>query len=1292
MNELGPKPFRFKVLWILLAAAFVMALPALRGDILGYDDRNLLLGAEGAFERGPFSFFTGLYYYAYLPFYGLSYWIDGQLGGGSPALIHVGNVFWHAATCYLVFCVLALLLGNRVGALFGALIFAVHPAHVESVAWISGRKEVLGGFFLFLAWLLHLRERRGWAVAVFAVACFTKATAVVLPGLLLAAAAILPVYAGRRRWAAMATWPFLVAAALPIAVHLLVGAESGVVREVGDLGLRLQSGLSAWGGSLRHALVPIGLSIDYPEARGFSILNVAVLAAGAAAAVWAWRRGAAVAAFGLVAFFVALLPHNNVFPATDVFMADRYLYVAIFGVSALVAWAVGLRRDAPVFGGALATVLVVLSFLSSGRFVSDETLWTATISARDASALAWFQRGTSRVERAQKATPRDDALMDAGIADIEAALSRAVLKEHRVKAGAALVLPLVLRGRSAEALERAAAARELLGEPGTAEARRFLSQLLYHQGLARKARGEWAAAAADFHASADRWERYRARFEEGYAWFHAGRPGYARVALKRAASLDRKAIAPLIVRANVERMVQDMAAYQRALEDAAARDPGSGEVAEGWVKFWLYGPKPNFFKAREALDRLPKDSRRRKTVAGQVEAAHALFRFRAGELDEAVRLADRARKMGLGSGPENHDLGQIYMEAGRYDDAILCFQASVDVLERRGVHKVAVARAYALKANALMRAELPGPARVAMRSALDTGAELIEAGAAPLRGEIERLRRAADADLLLLAAACVAGDPTTGRPMAETLLNERELGADDRTIALWLRGLLRTFALYDFEGAAADFRAVLDREPKNRWARYRLAQVGIQAGATWLRTAEQLKSVKRREQGQAQIEAAIAGLTELAKEHPDFYFARLLRGQAYFGLDRLTDAKADYVFVREHKAIKKVFVLEAALHRLSYVQGGEVETLMNAEKLLKQALVLDPNYFEALFELGNVYHLLYDKPGGGPISRKEAFFGAALWYRRAMALNRHARGPQVEWAALLLKGGQEAITAGEIVRAHQLIARLEAQVPEIPEVHRQRVLVNLMPEFDRRTRTKPDAVYSAVETALQELARLQPKHPDLPRLRSAFHRSRGESYFLTYGRYLTAAKRARKAGDPDRAKVYGAKRDRARELCVEQWKKALLAWPNDLENMGIRDRLRNLDPSFVEMDRRQAKEAFDRGQAAWRKGRFREAADAFGVAARTFPAQVELRFWHGMALARAGHLDLARPELEHVANHERGREYPGVLYELGNLFRVRRNEPVAAIWYRRYVETMVATGRAEDPDVSRVRKILKELN
>ncbi|MHC4959681.1 MAG: hypothetical protein ACYTGN_15050 [Planctomycetota bacterium] len=1295
MSELGPRPFRFKVLWLLLAASVVMALPALQGEILSYDDRNLLLGEDGAFERGPLSFFTGLYYYAYLPFYGLSYWIDGMLGG-SPAIMHLGNMVLHAAACYLVFIVLALLLRDRVGAVFGALLFAVHPLHVESVAWISGRKEVLAAVFFFWAWLLHLRDRRGWAAFVFLLACFTKASAVVWPAMLLAAAWLLPRYEGERGKAARATIPYFVIAAIPVAVHLLVGAESGVVREVDQLGARLLAGAAAAGQGIVYTMLPLGLAIDYPETRDLSLIGalgrIALLAGAIAAAVVAKRRGAPEFAFGVACFLIGFAPHNNVFPATDIYFADRYLYFALFGPAAIAAWAAGRAHAVRVGLGVAAVVLVALSSVSASRFTDDERLWSATIASRDGSALAYFQRGTARIARAQAKQPTDKALLDSGIDDIEAALLRAKVTEHRLKAHGALVLPLLLRGKSDEALEQASDAFEMLEDVReNPEASRFEAQLLYHRGLVFKARGDWLSAAADFHASGERWARYRAFFEQGQAFLRAGRAAEARAALDRAAALDRESADPKLVLAVVERMAGDALAYKRALEDASNREPASEAVAEAWVKYWLYGPSPNFLKARDSLGKLKATAERRTRLEAEVDAAHALFRFRRGELEAALKLADKARAAGLAGAAEQYDLGQIYMEAGRYDDAARCFRASADVLSDRPVHREAVARAYALKAHTLLTVDERKLAREAMEVALGSHPALIEAGAAPLRGEIALLIEAKDRDLLLLAAAVVAGDPKLGRAFATELL-QRELDPADRILAYRLRGLLGAFALFDFAGAEADFQRVLERQPGDAWARYRIAQVRVKSGANWIRTAEQIKSVERRAQGIAQIESAIAALDKLIEEDPAFHYARLLRGQAKFTLDRLATAKSDFVRVREAAPlIKETYVHEAALHRLSYVKGGSASTLLSGEKFLEHALTIDPNYFAALFERGNIYHLLYDKPGGGPVGRKEAFVKAVLWYRRAMALNRQVAGPRVEWATLLLKASQEATTAGEVERANQLIRRLEEEAPDIPEVWRQRVKVNLLPDFVARTRTRPDAVFQQVEQALQQLAKLRPDDPELPLLRSGYHRSRGESYFLTWGRYLAAAKMARKQKETQRAERLGKLADRAKQLTVEQWQAALKAWPADPENAGIRDRLRNLHPGAVEEDRAAAQKAIEAGQKAYAAEDFTTAAKAFGEAARLFPNEVFFRYLHGMSLARSAQLDAALPELEWVAVHEKAADFPEVLLELGNIFVIKQNKPVAKAWYTRYVEAMEASQQGDQPSVAQIRKILKEL-
>ena len=99
---LAPRPFRFAALWTILAASFIMALPALQGVLLGYDDVNLIEAPGGAARMGLTEFFTGLYYYAYTPFYGLSYWLGAiHLGRQEPAP-HDGATWYGSGAAIIV--------------------------------------------------------------------------------------------------------------------------------------------------------------------------------------------------------------------------------------------------------------------------------------------------------------------------------------------------------------------------------------------------------------------------------------------------------------------------------------------------------------------------------------------------------------------------------------------------------------------------------------------------------------------------------------------------------------------------------------------------------------------------------------------------------------------------------------------------------------------------------------------------------------------------------------------------------------------------------------------------------------------------------------------------------------------------------------------------------------------------------------------------------------------------------------------------------------------------------------
>jgi len=1269
----GPRSFRFRALWLLLIAAVLMALPALKGGLLNYDDRALIDGPGGAFARSPVSFFTGTYHYAYLPFYGLSYWVDGKLGG-SPLLLHAGNVIFHAATCYLVFCVLALLLRHRVGALFGALVFAVHPLHVESVAWIAGRKDVLSAFLLFLAWLLHLRERRGWALAVFLAACFAKASAVVLPLLLLGAALLLPLYRDDRRRAARATMPFFAAALVPVLVHLLVGVQRGVIRAPDDLSLRLLAGIAAWGRSVVHTLLPLDLSIDYPEGRveglGAAMVPLLVLSGVAAMAVILVRRAPA-AAFGIFAFFAALLPFNNVFPATDVYMADRYLYLSLFGLAALVAWAVERWQNGALVAGLASVVLVGLSFTGATRFVSDEVLWTRTIASRDASTLAYFNRGQAREERALRATPQDLELLKQATADFEAALQRAVLDEHEAKANAALVVPLLMLRQPTDALERAGEALALVAELDTDGVGRFRAEVLYSRGLASTSLRDHRGAARDFAESAKLWPRYPAFFEHGRASLRLGRLAEARKAFGRAADLDTASPVPSLQLARVERLAQKRPAYRRALQEASRRAPGDPEVVEGWVNFWLDGRAPDYVKARKELDRLETGSSDRRKLEAAVEAERALYLFRRGETKEAVEAADRARELGLARSPTQYELGQIYMDAGRYDDAVQSFRAAADALGGARPHKDAVARAYALKAYRLLAGGAEIPAKRAMRAAVDARPGLLEAGAAPLRAEVGELRGVKNDDLLLLAAAAVAGDPARAEVIAARILTASPVDTD-RILTYRLRALSRAFGSYEFGDAKDDLAKVLEHDPKDVWARFRLAQVRGREGVGWLRTAEQAHSESRREQGEALLKSAIDLLDELVAENPGFHLARLQRGEVYFSLQDNVGAKADYAYVRKNAPhLRQVFVKEALLHRLEYVLGNDRTNLDVAIRYLTDVLAQDPNYFDALYELGNVYHLLYDAKRSSQRERKLAFHRAVLWYRRAMAINPRTRQPRLEWTRICLKAGSEALAGGHVRAAHELLERIEAEGEDYPAMFKLRVELNMRPDFGKKTGQAPDAIFTATERALEKL---DAKDADRPRLVSLYHRKRGYSYYWTWV----------KLKDEKRKK-------RARELTIEQWSKALDAWPEDPDNISVRSRLREIAPEFIDPDRTLAESAYQRGMEALQKEEFKQAAAHFASAVRLFPEAVELRYAYATALLQARDLERAREEFIRVANHPEGDRFPEVLYELGKLFFVKKERLVARVWYERFVAAMDALGRGDEETAVRARQIIKEL-
>jgi hypothetical protein len=184
-------------LLMALGAAFAY-LPVIDFSFIADDDvylgvkNNRLLNLQWSelhqLLRGPMN------PWEFLPVRDLSYWIDSALFGVFADGYHFSNLLWYALTCAVLYWCLyqaLTLMGDsseRAAALamVGMAVFAVHPAHVEPVAWISGRKDLMAGFFSLLAWGALLKAvARGWSIPwlglsvfAYACACFSKSVAV----------------------------------------------------------------------------------------------------------------------------------------------------------------------------------------------------------------------------------------------------------------------------------------------------------------------------------------------------------------------------------------------------------------------------------------------------------------------------------------------------------------------------------------------------------------------------------------------------------------------------------------------------------------------------------------------------------------------------------------------------------------------------------------------------------------------------------------------------------------------------------------------------------------------------------------------------------------------------------------------------------------------------------------------------------------------------------------------------------------------------------------------------------
>jgi tetratricopeptide (TPR) repeat protein len=452
-------------------AAALLAFAAYAGTLgheLVWDDPALVESARNAVQSGGLGALlraefvldpmsgesTGYYRPVVLASLRLDSWLSDAL---TVPTYHATNVLLHAAATWLVWLLARTVLATQFAAAAAALLFAVHPVHTESVAFVSGRTDLLASLFALAATWAWLRRHVAASSAALLLAALSKESAFVLPAVLLAWDAVRTLGSGARtrRWPARnVRWAAAWGAALVLAAALRAGA--GVGFGTGESAAASPAHqAAAWTLHLRLLVLPWPLNAQYAAAdlapSAASLGGAALLLAACAAAAPA--RHGRLGALALIWIVGFLLPISGLlaFSAADV--AERFLYLPSVGFALLFGhwaahFAVRLRRAA-VFAAVLVLGLGAAATIARSRIWKDNaTLYADIARTTPRSALAHSNLGLEHL----RAGRHDEAA---------AAFERATsLQPDFALAWTNLGLARRAQGRAGEALaafERAAA-------------------------------------------------------------------------------------------------------------------------------------------------------------------------------------------------------------------------------------------------------------------------------------------------------------------------------------------------------------------------------------------------------------------------------------------------------------------------------------------------------------------------------------------------------------------------------------------------------------------------------------------------------------------------------------------------------------------------------------------------------------------------------------------------------------------------------------------------------------------
>jgi Flp pilus assembly protein TadD len=414
---------------VVALTTFVAFIPGLRNGFTDWDDQKNFLdnaayrGLDLEHLRWMFTtFFSG----HYQPLSWLTLAIDHAFWGLQPSGYHLTNLLLHVANAVVFYLIARSLLAAArpgaaardltVAASLSALLFAVHPLRVESVAWVTERRNVLAAFFYLLSVHQYLKGRKGlaWSFAFFVLSLLSEAIGITLPLVLL----VLDFYPlGRLPDKEPGAWPeklpFFLASAVFGGVGVLAQSAAGGVNALESHSLGQRAAQAAYGLTfyIGKTLAPTGLSPLYevpfpfqPWVPRFIACGLFVAALTAALVVLRRRFPAALAAWSV--YVAALLPVIGLLHLWIQLAADRYTYLSCLGWAVLtgglflvaVESGAAARRAATAGAVVVVAVLGTLSWGQCAVWHDSNNLWERVAAVEPSSSFAHDHLGLIRAQ------------------------------------------------------------------------------------------------------------------------------------------------------------------------------------------------------------------------------------------------------------------------------------------------------------------------------------------------------------------------------------------------------------------------------------------------------------------------------------------------------------------------------------------------------------------------------------------------------------------------------------------------------------------------------------------------------------------------------------------------------------------------------------------------------------------------------------------------------------------------------------------------------------------------------